>query len=295
VNPRTPLARPRRSALYLPADKTRAIEKARGLRCDVVILDLEDAVQPDGKVGARQQAVAAVEAGLFGAREVMVRVNGIDTEWGLDDLRALKTVRPDAVLVPKVSTPDALADYLPHLRDDVHVWSMIETCCAVMRVADIAAMSRQCALSGFVIGTNDLAKEMRCALDAPRAPLLAALSLAVIAARANGIGVLDGVYNELEDDAGLQAQCAQGAAFGFDGKTLVHPRQIEAANRAFSPSAADIERSRAIVRAFTDPTNAAKGVLSVDGRMVELLHLEIARQTLAIAEQIEALEAAHPA
>jgi citrate lyase subunit beta/citryl-CoA lyase len=288
-------ARPRRSALYLPADKPRAIEKAQGLPCDVVILDLEDAVRPDAKAAARRHAVDALRAGRFGAREVVVRVNGIDTEWGRDDLHALKDTAPDAVLLPKVSSPDELAGYLPHLREQVPAWVMIETCAAIHQVAEIAALGRQCQLSGFVIGTNDLAKEMRCRLDAGRAPLQAALSLAVIAARAHGLAVLDGVYNVLDDDAGLEAQCAQGAAFGFDGKTLIHPRQIAAANRAFAPSAADIERSRAIVSAFEDPANAGKGVLSVDGRMVELLHLEIARQTLVVAARIEALEAAQPA
>lgn len=295
MSPATTTARPRRSALYLPADKPRVIEKAQGLPCDVVILDLEDAVQPEAKAAARRHAVDAVRARRFGAREVVVRINGLDTEWGRDDLRALADIEPDAVLLPKVSSADELAGYLPHLREQVPAWVMIETCAAIHQLAGIAALSRQCRLSGFVVGTNDLAKEMRCRLDAGRAPLQAALSLTVIAARAHGIVVLDGVYNDLDDDAGLESQCTQGAAFGFDGKTLIHPRQIAAANRAFAPSAGEVERSRAIVRAFADPANAGKGVLSVDGRMAELLHLEIARQTLAIAAQIEALDAAQPA
>lgn len=276
-------ARPRRSALYMPAANARAIEKARELACDVVILDLEDAVAPDAKETARGQAVEAVRAGGFGAREVVIRVNGLDTPWGRDDLAAAARARPDAVLAPKVSTPHDIAAYAGALGGACPLWIMIETCRSLFRLDELGE-----GVAAWVIGTNDLAKEMRCRLDAERAPLLAPLSLAVAAARAHGLTVLDGVFNGLEDDAGLERQCDQGAAFGFDGKTLIHPRQIEAANRAFTPAADDVAWARTIVQAFDSPENAAKGVLRVEGRMVERLHLDEARRLIAVADAIAA-------
>ncbi|HEX2558672.1 CoA ester lyase, partial [Phenylobacterium sp.] len=211
-------ARPRRSALYMPAANARALEKARELPCDVVILDLEDAVAPDAKAAARTQAVEAVRAGGFGDREVVIRINGLDTPWGQDDLAAAAAARPDAVLAPKVSTPGDIAAYAIGLDGACPLWIMIETCQALFRLDDLgAAAGRGAAVAAWVIGTNDLAKEMRCRLDAERAPLLGPLSLAVAAARAHGVVVLDGVFNGIDDDAGLERQCAQGAAFGFDG------------------------------------------------------------------------------
>ncbi|MFC3079337.1 HpcH/HpaI aldolase/citrate lyase family protein [Phenylobacterium terrae] len=281
-------ARPRRSALYMPAANARAIEKARELACDVVILDLEDAVAPDAKETARAQAVEAVRAGGFGAREVVIRVNGLDTPWGRDDLAAAAAAGPDAVLAPKVSGPEDIAAYRAALGGDAELWIMIETCRALFRLDALGAAAAGAGVTAWVIGTNDLAKEMRCRLDAERTPLLGPLSLAVAAARAHGIVVLDGVFNGLEDDAGLERQCDQGAAFGFDGKTLIHPRQIEAANRAFTPAGDEVAWARTIVQAFDSPENAAKGVLRVEGRMVERLHLDEARRLIAVADAIAA-------
>ncbi len=280
------LPRPRRSALYMPAANARAIEKARDLPCDVVILDLEDAVAPEAKEQARGQAVAAVRAGGFGRREVVIRVNGLDTPWGAADLEAAAAAGPDAILAPKISSAADVAAYGAGLSGDTRLWVMIETCAAIFALPQIVGAGGR--LSGFVAGTNDLAKEMRCRPDVARAPLTAPLSLMVTAARAHGLVVLDGVFNGIEDEAGLAAQCDQGAAFGFDGKTLIHPRQIEAANLAFSPNPEEVAWARAIVAAFDAPENAAKGVIRVEGRMVELLHLDEARRLIAVADAIAA-------
>lgn len=282
-------ARPRRSALYMPAANVRAIEKARQLACDVVILDLEDAVAPDAKATARAMAVDAVRGGGFGPREVVIRVNGLDTPWGRDDLEAAAAARPDAVLAPKVSTADDVAAYGAALGGACPLWIMVETCRAILRLDELGAAAAAAAgATAWVIGTNDLAKEMRCRLDADRAPLLAALTLAVAAARAHGLTVLDGVFNDIDDEAGLARQCAQGAAFGFDGKTLIHPRQVEPANLAFTPAEDEVAWSRMVVRAFDEPQNASKGVLRVEGRMVERLHLDEARRLIAVADAIAA-------
>ncbi|MDO8378151.1 CoA ester lyase [Phenylobacterium sp.] len=279
-------ARPRRSVLYMPAANARAIEKARDLACDVVILDLEDAVAPDAKDLARDQAVAAVTAGGFGRREVVIRVNGLDTPWGADDLAAAAAVRPAAILAPKVSSPADAAAYDKGLEGDTRLWVMIETCAALFALDAIAASPGR--LEALVIGTNDLAKEMRCRLTVERAPLAGPLSLSVAAARAHGLAILDGVFNGIDDDEGLARQCAQGSEFGFDGKTLIHPRQIEAANAAFSPAPDEVRWARMIVEAFDSPENAAKGVLRVEGRMVERLHLAQAQRLIAVAEAIAA-------
>ena len=278
------VARPRRSALYMPAANPRAMDKARTLPCDVVILDLEDAVAPDAKDEARALAVEAVKTGGYGRREVVIRINGLDTPWGAADLRAAAAAGPDAILVPKVSSAGQLAPYAAALPQGVRLWAMIETCAALFALDAIAGAGRP--LETFVFGGNDLAKEMRCRPGVERAPLLGALGLIVAAARAHGLSVLDGVFNEIEDDAGLEIQCRQGVDFGFDGKTLIHPRQVEAANRAFSPEPSAVEWSRTIVGAFDSPENAAKGVLKVEGRMVERLHLEEARRLIAVAEAI---------
>ncbi|MDP3176001.1 MAG: CoA ester lyase [Phenylobacterium sp.] len=280
-------ARPRRSVLYMPASNARAVDKARTLPCDVVILDLEDAVAPDAKAEARTLAVDAIRAGGFGSREVVLRVNGLDTPWGRDDLAAARGAGADAVLVPKVASAADVAAY-GSAAAGVRLWAMIETCAALFALDAIGAAAREHRFDVWVAGTNDLAKELRCRQDVERASLLAPLSLIVAAARAHGLAVLDGVFNGLDDDAGLGRQCEQGAAFGFDGKTLIHPRQIEAANRAFAPSADEVAWARTVVAAFDSPENATKGVLRIDGRMVERLHLEEARRQIAVSEAIAA-------
>ena len=274
--------RPRRSALYLPASNARAIDKARTLDCDVVILDLEDAVAPEMKASARDAAVAAVREGGFGSRELVVRINGLDTPWGADDLAALAEVSPDAILAPKVNGPDDVAPYVARMGDaQTSLWVMIETAISLFRLEPIAATASAGRLSGFVLGTNDLAKEIGCELDVLRQPLIGALGLTVAAARAHGLVVLDGVYNDIDDDEGFVAQTKQALAFGFDGKTLIHPRQIAPCNAVFTPDADAVAWAERIVAAFDAPENADKGAIRVDGKMVERLHLHRAHRVLA--------------
>jgi citrate lyase subunit beta/citryl-CoA lyase len=273
--------------LFLPAPNARAIEKARTLPCDVVILDLEDAVAPEQKQAAREAAVAAARAGGFGARELVLRVNSLDSEWAADDLAAADAAPFDAVLVPKVN---AAAD-IAAVESQLHrapIWAMVETCRAMARIAELAAAAERTRLSALVIGTNDLAKELRCRLSPGRAELLPLLSLALAAGRGWGLTVLDGVHNAIDDDAGFEAVCRQGAAMGFDGKTLIHPRQIATCNAAFSPSAEEIAQAQAIVQAFASPDAAGKGAIRLNGAMVERLHLDDARRVLALAEQATA-------
>jgi citrate lyase subunit beta/citryl-CoA lyase len=267
------MTRPRRSALFMPASNARAIAKARTLDSDVVILDLEDAVAPDLKASARDAAVAAIAEGGFDARELVVRVNGLDTEWGAADCAAIGQARPDAILLPKISTPADLAAARSAVASDVPLWAMIETCAAVLNIAALSSAARAHGLTCLIAGTNDLAKEMRCRPDAARTPLQAALALIVMAARAAGIVALDGVCNVLEDGSVLAAECAQGALFGFDGKTLIHPAQIAAANCAFGASDQQLDWARAVVAAFALPENADKGAIRVNGEMIERLHL----------------------
>ena len=285
--------RPRRSVLYMPGSNARAIEKAKTLPCDGVILDLEDSVAPDAKESARAQIVAAVKAGGFGKREVFVRVNGVDTTWHADDLSAAAHAAPDAILVPKISSAETLELIGRRLLDmgtphKTRVWAMIETPLAIFNILSIAAEARdsEARLSGFVLGTNDLAKETRARLVPGRAPMLPWLSQCVLAARHYGIDVLDGVYNDIGNADGFVAECRQGVEFGFDGKTLIHPNQIEPCNAAFSPSAEEVAQARKMIAAFELPENKGKGVVSIDGRMVERLHAEMARRTVAIAEAI---------
>jgi citrate lyase subunit beta/citryl-CoA lyase len=285
--------RPRRSVLYMPGSNARAIEKARTLPVDGVILDLEDAVAPDAKAAARAQVAQAVRAGGFGHREVMIRVNGFDTPWVADDLDAAVAARPDAVLVPKISTPDQIEMIGQRLFDmhaDLHVrvWAMIETPAAIFNIRAIAAEAEdsESRLAGFVIGTNDLAKETRARLVPGRAPMLPWLSTCVLAAHAYGIDVLDGVYNDIADIAGFSAECAQGRDMGFDGKTLIHPSQIAPCNATFSPSDEEAAQARKIIAAFDQPENRGKGVVQIDGRMVERMHADIAQRTVAIVEAI---------
>ncbi|HEY0436328.1 MAG TPA: CoA ester lyase [Phenylobacterium sp.] len=281
-------ARPRRSALYLPGSNPRAIEKARTLPADVVILDLEDSVAPEMKGEARALACAAAAEGGFAPRELVIRVNGLDTPWGAEDLAAAREAAPDAVLVPKVATPKDLADWRGALGPQVPLWAMIETCAAVFALDALGAASVREGVACWVIGTNDLVKEMRCRLAPDRAPLLPALALSVMAARAHGLAILDGVYNDIPDLAGLERECAQGADLGFDGKSLIHPTHLEPANRLFAPEPDAVAWARTVARAFDLDENAGKGVLKVEGRMVERLHLEEARRLIAVAEAIAA-------
>jgi citrate lyase subunit beta/citryl-CoA lyase len=277
--------RRRRSALYVPASHERAVDKARTLPCDVVILDLEDAVAPEMKAAARERAATTVASGGFGDRELVVRVNGLDTPWGADDLAALAAVRPAAILVPKIAAREDLRPYDAALERQagVGLWAMIETARSILRLDEIAVAAADGPLACLVVGSNDLAKETAFEVDVDRQPLQAALSLIVLAARAHGLAVLDGVYNAIDDPAGFGRQCRQGRAFGFDGKTLIHPAQIAPCNEAFAPDAAAIEAARRVIAAFEQPQNAGKGAIRVDGRMVERLHLVQARRTLAMA------------
>ena len=274
------IVRPRRSALYLPASNQRAIAKARELPCDVIILDLEDAVAPDAKADARAQAVAALGEGGFGDREVVVRVNGLDTEWGEADLSALSHNSPAAVLVPKIAAARDIAAYRSKLGRAIPLWAMVETAASLFRLDEIAGAE---GLEGFVMGTNDLAKETGARLGGLRLPFVGALGLAVAAARAHGIVVIDGVFNDIDDEQGFAAEARQAVDFGFDGKTLIHPRQIAPCNAAFSPDAAEVAWSRRILAAFDEPENASKGAIRVDGKMVERLHLHRARSVWAAA------------
>jgi citrate lyase subunit beta/citryl-CoA lyase len=286
----TASVRPRRSALYLPAANARAIEKARALPADAVILDLEDSVAPEAKAAARAMAVEAVRAGGFGAREVVVRVNGLDTPWGGDDLAAVGDAGPDAILVPKVQAPQDLAVAAEQAAGPARLWAMIETCAAIFRLEALGVASRDHGVDVWVIGGNDLVKEMRCRSGPDRAPLLPALSLAVMAARAHGLMALDGVYNDIPDLAGLEAECRQGADLGFDGKSLIHPSHLEVANRVFAPAADEVAWARTVAEAFAAPENAGKGVIKVEGRMVERLHLDQARRLIGVADAIAARE-----
>jgi citrate lyase subunit beta / citryl-CoA lyase len=285
--------RPHRSVLYMPGSNTRALEKAKTLSADGVILDLEDSVAPEAKETARLQVVDVVKAGGFGAREVVIRVNGVDTPWHADDLSAAAHAAPDVILVPKVSSAETLEMIGRRLLDmgtdhKTRVWAMIETPLAIFNVLSIAAAARdsETRLSGFVMGTNDLAKDTRARLVPGRAPMLPWLSMCVAAARIYGIDILDGVYNDIGNAEGFLKECTQGVELGFDGKTLIHPNQIEPCNKAFSPSPAEVEQARKMIAVFDLPENKGKGVVSIEGRMVERLHAEMARRTVAIAEAI---------
>lgn len=284
-------ARPRRSALYMPGSKPRALEKARGLAADVLILDLEDAVIPAEKAAARRTVAEAVRARPFGRREVVIRVNGLDTPWGADDLAAAAECGPDAILLPKVENAAMLGDAEVRLGSGPQpaLWAMIETPRGVLHAAQIAGASPH--LACLVLGTNDLAAELRAAAVPDRAPLAGALQMAVLAARAHGLAALDGVHNAFRDLDALRAECRQGRDWGFDGKTLIHPGQIETANEVFGPTADELETARRHVDAFAEAEAAGQGVAVVDGRIVENLHVATARRLLAQAEAIRALEA----
>ncbi len=289
--------RPRRSVLYMPGSNERALEKAKGLAADALILDLEDAVSPDQKDIARAQVSAAVSGGGYGTRELVVRINDLDSPWGQEDLAAAIEVSPDAILVPKVSTASdiQIAEEMMTKADapsSIKLWVMMETPLAMLNAKEIAAEAARLGgrLSCFVMGTNDLAKETGASLGGNREGMLAWLSLSVAAAKAYGIDVIDGVYNDFRDEAGFRFETEQGARLGMDGKTLIHPGQIDIANDVFSPAQEQIEWARKIIAAFENPENAGKGVITVEGRMVELLHAEMAKRTVAIADAITALQ-----
>jgi citrate lyase subunit beta/citryl-CoA lyase len=278
----------------MPGSNARALEKAKTLPADCLILDLEDAVAPDAKATARQQVSDAVTARGFGSREVIVRVNGLDTQWGADDLAVAVKARPDAILVPKVSTAAQLVAIGRHLTDlgadqTIRVWAMMETPLAMLNAATIAAARNAATrLAAFVMGTNDLAKETRAQIIPGRAPMLPWLMTCVAAARAHAIDILDGVYNNLADMEGFARECQQACEMGFDGKTLIHPNQVAPCNAAFSPSEEEVTQARKIIAAFALPENRDKGVVQIDGRMVERMHADMAQRTVAIAEAIEA-------
>jgi citrate lyase subunit beta/citryl-CoA lyase len=303
VEPRSPeeasrdmqaAVRPRRSALYMPASNARAVEKARQLACDVVILDLEDAVAPEAKPEARAAAVAAVKAGGFGRREVVIRVNGLSTPWGADDLAAAAQAGPDAVLVPKVNSPADVEAYdraLAAAAPTTRLWAMIETCPAMFELLGIAAASARTRLAAFTMGINDLSKEMKARQTPGREAFVPFLSMAVAAARAHGLVVLDGVHNEIDDLALLEATCRQGAAFGFDGRSVIHPTHLETCNRVYAPPPEEVAWAAAVVAAFESPANEGRGALRVEGRLAERLHLAEARRLLELAASIEAADA----
>ncbi len=286
--------RPFRSVLYIPASKPRAMDKARGLACDAIIFDLEDAVAVDEKPAARALLARTLQDSDFGPRAKLCRINGFDTEWARDDLDALAPARPEAILLPKVNTADdiqQLADILDSHPGtaDTRIWAMMETPLGILNAASIAAAPR---MAGFVLGTNDLAKDLNCRSRVDRLPLQCALQTCLLAARAAGIVAVDGVYNAFKDDDGLRAECEQGRDLGFDGKTLIHPAQLDVANASFAPDAAAIDLARRQIAAFDEATTKGLGVAVVDGKIVENLHIVTARQTLARAEAILKLQKA---
>ena len=291
----TAAVRPRRSILYMPGSNARALEKARGLPADGFIFDLEDAVAPDAKELARQQVCAAAQSGAYGGRELVIRANGLDTPWGRDDLAAAAQAAPDAVLIPKVDGPDdirAAEDILADAGapDTTAVWAMMETPRGMLHADAIAASSPR--LACLVVGTADLVKDLRAEHTADRLPVLPSLGLCVLAARAHGLAVLDGVFIQLDDMDGFAAECGQGRELGFDGKTLVHPKQIAAANEAFAPGREAVDHARRMIAAYAEAETQGRGVAVLDGRMVEKLHVENAQRLVALAEAIDALNAA---
>jgi len=287
--------RPRRSVLYMPGANTRALEKARSLPADALIFDLEDAVAPDAKEAARTNVVAAAWSKAYGKREIAIRCNGLGTAWGQADVEAIATSGADAILVPKVESA-AEVTHVVSLLDaagapqTMAVWAMMETPKGILRAEEIAGSHPRLAL--FVMGTNDLVKDMRARHTPGRLPLVTALGLGMLAARAHGLTILDGVYNDIQDAEGFRAVCRQGLDMGFDGKTLIHPSQVEPCNEIFAPSPAELEMAGKIVAAFRQAQAEGKGVVTVDGRMIENLHVEQAERALALAAAIKDLQAA---
>ncbi len=290
--------RPRRSVLYMPGINQRALDKAKTIPADSLILDLEDSVAPDAKEVARRQVCEAVKAGGYGGRELVIRVNALETPWGSDDMRAAATAGADAVLIPKVEGPGDVVSAAKLLGaagapDTLQIWAMMETPASIICAREIAALAgeRDINFTCLVMGTNDLIKETRALPGDNRLAVVPWLAMTVIAARAYGLDVIDGVYNDFRDDDGFRCECGQGRTLGMDGKTLIHPSQVAPANAIFSPGAEEVAWSRRIIAAFAEPENAARGVITIDGRMVERLHLAMAERTVAIAEAIAAREA----
>ena len=286
--------RPRRSCLYMPGSNARVLEKAKSIPADVLLIDLEDAVAPEAKVEARSTVGAAVREGGYGRREVIIRVNGLDTEWGADDIKAAVEAGPDGVLAPKVVSANDIEKLDQALEsagapDTLRLWVMIEMPLAILNIKEIAACAERTRLTGFVMGTNDLAKEQRSVLTPDREAFQTALSLSLAAARAFGLCAIDGVYNDIKNETGFEAECRQGRVLGFDGKTLIHPAQVETCNQVFSPDPDEVTQAKAVIEAFAAPENAGKGVLKVNGKMTELLHLDEARRLVATAEAIAAV------
>lgn len=289
TDPMTDQARPRRSVLYMPGSNARALEKGKALDADGLILDLEDSVSPDKKASARAQVAEAVRGGGYGRREILVRANGLDTPWGYDDLVAAATSGADAVLLPKVDSADMVRRAEAILvgagaPDRMRIWCMMETPRGMLRAEEIADASPR--LGGFVMGTSDLAKDLHCAHTPLRTPMMTSLGLCLLAARAAGIAILDGVYLDLGDAEGFAASCVQGVELGFDGKTLIHPKQLAPANEAFAPSEQEVLWSRKIIAAHAAAEAEGKGVVLVDGKLIENLHVVGAKRLVALAEAI---------
>ena len=290
----TQTVRPRRSVLFMPGSNARALEKARSLPADAVVFDLEDAVAPDAKEQARAQAVGAVRAGGYGRRELIVRVNGMATPWGRADLAAVATSGVDAVLLPKVESPDAVRDTLDVLVSHgapatLAVWCMLETPRGILNATAIA--TARPAVAALVMGTSDLTKDLHARHTRDRLPLVTSLELCVLAARAAGVAALDGVHLDLDDDAGFEAACRQAADLGFDGKTLIHPKTIAKANEIFAPAPADIDWARRVIAAHAEAVAQGRGVVLLEGRLIENLHVDEARRVVTLAEAIDALSA----
>jgi citrate lyase subunit beta/citryl-CoA lyase len=276
--------RPRRSVLFMPGSNARALEKARTLPADVLVLDLEDAVAPNTKVEARAQVAAAVRAGGYGHREIVVRVNALGTPWGRDDLAAAVAAGADAVLLPKVESAETVSTAMMVAGSAPAIWCMLETPRGILNAPSIAAASSR--VAALVMGTSDLTKDLHARTSRERLPLLTSLQLCVLAARAAGITALDGVHLDLEDEAGFTAACRQAADFGFDGKTLIHPKQVATANEVFAPAASDVEWARRVIAAHADAVAGGRGVVVLEGRLIENLHVDDARRVLALADAI---------
>lgn len=288
--------RPRRSVLYMPGANKRALEKAKTLPADSLILDLEDSVAPEAKAQARDSVCAAVKAGGYGHRELVIRVNAIETPWGMDDLRAAVAAVPDAILVPKVSQPGDIVTAAKvlgsvHAPGKTRLWAMMETPKSMLNAREIAALGAEPEhrLACLVMGTNDLLKESRARALHNRIAVVPWLAMTLVAARAFGLDILDGVYNDFRDDKGFREECEHGRTLGMDGKTLIHPSQVTPCNEIFSPTDEEVTWSRAIIAAFDNPENDHKGVITVDGKMVERLHLAMAERTVAIADAIDTM------
>lgn len=290
------MIRPRRSLLFMPGSNARALEKAKTLPADGIILDLEDAVAPDAKAAARDAIAQAVAAGGFGKREILIRINALDSPWWIDDIAMAAKAKPDGILVPKISSVDDLSTIADRLSDinapfSIRVWAMIETARAVLHVEDLAAASRdsEMRLAGFVFGPNDIARETRIRMVPDRSTMLPMMIQCVLAARLHGLEILDGPYGDIGNAEGLAKECAQARDLGFDGKTLIHPSHLDTCNATFTPDTAEVAQARKILDAFARPENASRGAIQLDGKMVERLHAEMAKRTIAISDGIAAM------